>query len=193
MHQFRVRCGRANANAPVCRSTERGATLVEAAVVFPLLFVALFAIVEFGLAFKNDLSVGHAAREGARAGATFGNDPAANFLILREVEGTLGAAAIGKGTQVEIYNPVSGAGDTYSYEPGYAGGCDWKPCPDPDSLVYTPPTWAPQTRDVSAPFTDRIGVRITFTHEWITKFFAATSDFSHDVDFQIEPQIFDPV
>ena len=65
---------------------DRGATIVEAALVYPLLFLAIFAIVEFGFAFKDWLSVSHAAREGARAGATYGDDPAADMLILRDVE-----------------------------------------------------------------------------------------------------------
>lgn len=180
-------CGPSGAPSEI---RERGATLVEAAIVFPLLFLVIFAILEFGLAFKDDLSVGHAAREGARAGATFGNDAYANILVLEEVAGTLGTVSIGDGTITRIYNPVTGVGDNYRYEPGYGGGCDWFPCPDPDSLVYSPPVWS--DRDVSAPRTDRIAVRVQFTHKWITGFFADTTDFTHDVDFQIEPQIFDP-
>jgi hypothetical protein len=31
-----------------------------------------------------------------------------------------------------------------------------------------------------------------FTHKWITGLFASTSDFTKDVDFQIEPQVFEP-
>jgi hypothetical protein len=31
-----------------------------------------------------------------------------------------------------------------------------------------------------------------YTHRWITKLFATSSDFTKDVNFQIEPQIFDP-
>ena len=60
---------------------ERGATIVEAAIVYGLLFMAMFAIVEFGLAAKDWLSVSHAAREGARAGATYGDDPRADIQI----------------------------------------------------------------------------------------------------------------
>jgi hypothetical protein len=174
------------------RTRDRGATLVEAAVVFPFLFLVLFGIVEFGWAFKDDLSVGHSAREGARAGATFGADPVANLLVLREVEEVMGPVAIAQGLRVRIYNPVSGSGDTYTFQSGYGGGCNWFPCPDPASLVYSAPTWLPSNRDVSAPFTDRIGVRVIYTHKWITGLFANSSDFTKDVDFQIEPQIFDP-
>jgi len=67
------------------RRDDRGATLVEAALVYALLFLALFAVVEFGLAFKDWLSVSHAAREGARAGATYGDDPRSNIAILRSM------------------------------------------------------------------------------------------------------------
>lgn len=172
---------------------ESGATLVEAAIVFPLLFLVLMAIVEFGLAFKDDLSVGHGAREGARAGATFGADPHANYLVLREVEGVLASISVSDGLRVRIYNPVSGQGDDYVYQKGFATGCDWSPCPDPDNTTnYSVPSWAPVSRDISAPFTDRIGVRIGYTHRWLTNFFFTNSDFTKDVDFQIEPQVFDP-
>jgi hypothetical protein len=152
------------------------------------------AIVEFGLAFKDNLSVGHGAREGARAGATFGTDPHANYLILREVEGVLASISVSEGLRVRIYNPLTGQGDDYIYQQGHAGGCDWNPCPDPDRglPIYVPPMWLPSTRDVSAPFTDRVGVRIDYTHHWLTNFFFTDTDFTKDVDFQIEPQIFDP-
>lgn len=171
---------------------ERGATLVETALVVPLLFAVLFGILEFGLAFKDSLSVGHGAREAARAGATFGTDPHANFLVLQEIEGVMGPVRIADGLRVRIYNPATSAGDTYVFEDGYALGCNWNPCPDPDNTFYSTPIWNPSGRDVSAPFTDRIGVRVMFIHRWVTGFFASTSDFTKDVDFQIEPQVFEP-
>ncbi len=172
---------------------DRGATIVEAAIVLPLLFLVLFALVEFGWAFKDSLSVGHAAREGARAGATFGIDTHANLLVLKEIEEVMDPVGIADGLLVRIYNPISGVGDNYRFQDGFANGCNWDPCPDPDapSGTYVVPTWLPASRDVSAPFTDRIGVRVTFTHHWITRLFATTSDFTKDVDFQIEPQVFD--
>lgn len=167
--------------------------MVEAAIVFPLLLVVIMGIVEFGLAFKDDLSVGHAAREGARAGATFGRDHYANIQVLREIEGVMAPLGVANGLRVEIYNPVTNNGDLYTFQEGYGGGCNWFPCPDPDRpLVYTIPAWDPALRDVSAPFTDRIAVRVEYTHKWLTGLFRDTSDLTNDVDFQIEPQTFDP-
>ena len=184
------------------RRDDRGATLVEAALVYALLFLALFAVVEFGLAFKDWLSVSHAAREGARAGATYGNDPAADILVLRDVERTLAPAGIGDGADVRIY-PATGAGTgtLYSYAPGtgcgdltggtLTGCCDWQPCPEPGRPTYVVPFWNPALRDVSAPCTDHIGVEVQFTHQWLTNYFVPSSDFTTATDFQIEPQEFD--
>jgi len=175
---------------------ERGASIVEAAIVFPMLFLTIFAIVEFGLAFKDWLTVSHAAREGARAGATYGNDVAADYLILTDAGRHLGAASITI-ENVRIYNATSGVGTDYDYTPGAnCSGpdcCDWTPCPNPDlpTPPYAPPLWNPSTRDVAAPNTDTLGVRVTYTHEWVTGFFKDTTQFTSEVEYHLEPQIFD--
>ncbi|MEX1037638.1 MAG: TadE/TadG family type IV pilus assembly protein [Acidimicrobiia bacterium] len=178
---------------------ERGATIVEAALVYGLLFLTLFAVIEFGLAFKDWLSVSHATREGARAGATYGDDPRADIQILRGTEGTLAAASIADGLVVRIFEP-GGLSTTYTYAPGTGCGststpalpgcCDWTPCPEPFRDNYITPIWDPASRDVEAPTTDRIAVEIQFTHEWITGFFSPDADFTSVTDFQIEPQVF---
>jgi len=185
------------------RRDDRGATLVEAALVYAMLFLALFAIVEFGLAFKDWLSVSHAAREGARAGATYGDDPTADIQILRDVERTLAPAGIANGMQVMVFEASAGGeSETYSYTPGsdcsdnspgstLLGCCDWTPCPEPFRDTYVVPGWDPADRDVEAPTLDRIGVEVQFTHDWLTGYFVSSSDFTTAADFQIEPQVFE--
>ena len=46
--------------------SERGAAAVEFALVMPLLLLLVFGIVEFGLIMNRQITVTHAAREGAR-------------------------------------------------------------------------------------------------------------------------------
>jgi Flp pilus assembly protein TadG len=45
---------------------ERGAAMVEFAIVLPLLVTLVFGIIEFGRAYNAQISLTHAAREGAR-------------------------------------------------------------------------------------------------------------------------------
>lgn len=53
---------------------ERGANLLEFALVVPVLMLIVFGIIEFGVAYNNSLSLRAGAQEGARAGvvANFG-------------------------------------------------------------------------------------------------------------------------
>lgn len=51
------------------RGGDRGAVLVEFAIVVPIFFLLVFAVIEFGWAFFQQLDVRHGAREGARLAA----------------------------------------------------------------------------------------------------------------------------
>lgn len=51
------------------RRPDSGASLVEFALILPLLVLFLFGIVQFGIAYDKEQSINSAAREGARAAA----------------------------------------------------------------------------------------------------------------------------
>jgi hypothetical protein len=51
------------------RKAERGASMVEFALLMPLLFLLLFGIIEFGWLYSQNLDVRHGAREGVRLAA----------------------------------------------------------------------------------------------------------------------------
>ena len=55
------------------RRRDEGAAAVEFALVLPILVVLLFGIIEFGLVFDAQLTITHAAREGARVASVGGN------------------------------------------------------------------------------------------------------------------------
>lgn len=188
------------------KDRDRGATLVEAAISYSLLFLALFAVVEFGLVFKDWLSVSQATREGARAGATFGDDLSSDIKVLDGVEAALLPQGWSPGDEVRIFranNPSSSESTVYTYNPGFdcsdpdnmfppSECCDWSPCPEEHRDNYQVPNWDPRDRDVTAPITDRIGVSIALTHEWLTGFIGTgTLDLSTTTDFQLEPQLFE--
>ena len=53
---------------------EQGGSLVEFAVIAPLLFLILFGIIEFGIMIYDKAMITNASREGARAGIVFDYD-----------------------------------------------------------------------------------------------------------------------
>ena len=63
---------------------ENGGSLIEFAVIAPLLFVILFGIIEFGLLLFDMAMITNASREGARAGIVF-SDPRISDAGIRGV------------------------------------------------------------------------------------------------------------
>ena len=91
---------------------EKGAALVEMAIVLPLLVILVFGIVEYGLLFKEKLTIAAATSSAARTGATMGNREAADFRILQALEAGLFDQVDSKVLiSVDIFkaNPVTGA------------------------------------------------------------------------------------
>jgi hypothetical protein len=95
-----------------CRSADdRGASLVEAALVMPLLFALIFGILEIGGALKSYSSTGNAVRAGGRMASVAGNDAMADQQILERVAEE--AAGLGKGeVEYVIIWRADGEGDT---------------------------------------------------------------------------------
>lgn len=63
---------------------EKGQSLVEFALVIPLLLLIVMAIIEFGLMFNAYITITNASREGARGGA-LGDDNAGIELVVDSV------------------------------------------------------------------------------------------------------------
>ena len=64
---------------------ERGAALIETALIVPVVFLILFGLVDGGLLFKDYLTVSHASREGARAVVEQELDAYADWEMLQVV------------------------------------------------------------------------------------------------------------
>ena len=63
------------------RPSERGASIVEFALVFPLLILLMMGVVDFGVNYGNKVQSTHAAREGARSGSVGKVVPPSGFAI----------------------------------------------------------------------------------------------------------------
>jgi Flp pilus assembly protein TadG len=63
----------------VRRRDERGAAMVEFAMILPLLVLLTFGIIEFGVAFNASSNVSQSSRAGGRTAAIFSTDPQLEF------------------------------------------------------------------------------------------------------------------
>ena len=107
--------GRTGANtARSCvrgRGSERGATLVEFAIILPILVLLTFGIIEFGVAFNADSTVAQSSRAGGRTAAISSLDPAMEYHAIEAAATALNIdAGSVSGTPVVCvgkYNPAS--------------------------------------------------------------------------------------
>ncbi|MDH3730541.1 MAG: pilus assembly protein [Acidimicrobiia bacterium] len=172
-----------------------GAALVEFALVATVLFTLLFGIIEFGLAFRDWLSITSSTREGARVASAAGQDPLADCFILNSMTGPLLAVPIedlSNNFRVTIYkadalgNPTA---EKQVYIPDTTGGAlDPLSCNDSWDRIQN--DYKPEDRGVAANDLDTIGVRIDFTHQWITGLLPGSPNWTDDAIMRMEPRSF---
>ena len=92
--------------------SESGATIVEAALATPLLFLLITAVFEFGLTMRTELTVDAATREAARTLTTLGSAPDSDYRALRKIAGRLEAVTNLTVTRIVVFN-ASTAGDDF--------------------------------------------------------------------------------
>lgn len=153
-----------------------------------LLMIA--GITEFGLAFKDWLTVANATREGARMGAVMGDDIDADCAIIGEVMDHINIAGADNIQEFWIFKANSdGSPSSQKNTYNYLGG-------DPEDCMNWSSTigWASSTRQTESGATplDILGVRITFTHNWITGLppFGGSFTWTEDTIMRLEPDSF---
>jgi len=106
---------------------ERGAVLVEAALVFGLLFVLVFGIVEFGLQFKDSLAVSSAVRAGVRSATAQTRNPSYNTTTAAAVATAMAAVGNGAPQALWIYkaDPATGYPINASGAADFSHGCTY--------------------------------------------------------------------
>jgi len=186
-----------------CRSG-RGQGLVEFALVSPLLFLLIFAIIQFGVAIVQRSALSFAVRQGVRVASIHGAEPTANDQIcaaLRQGLSSSGAnpdnvglVTIFKGAQPGLN--AANNDNTHTHPDPYLPGVQ-----DPDShdvggctaagWSYSVPGgvigWPYQQRNVVDP-PDPIGVAITYNFRFILPMFGTGLTWSDASILNIEPQ-----
>jgi Flp pilus assembly protein TadG len=179
----------------------RGSTLIEAAIVLPIILLVVLGTVEIGLAFKDFLTVGAMSRDGARIAALSARDAESDCAVLKGIAAIGTQGDIDKIDDVQIYKAAEGTGaqalattNTWTYNGGDADTCTVPRDPindgwDPGTIGYPPSS---RNTTIGSTSLDIIGVRITLTRDWITGFPPFRGSFTIDETTitRVEPEAF---
>lgn len=180
------------------RDKEKGATLVEAAIILPILIFVIVTIMELGVAFYNYLTTDFAAKEGARVAALAGDNIDADCLIVQSIVAGYSATDFDKLDSITIFqvspsgNAVPGKSNVWTF-PG-------NPSDDPfdcaDWSKPDPANWLSTDRDVSVgggSDLDIVGITIDTRHDWITGVppWRGTIDIARTSIQRLEPEAFE--
>ena len=174
---------------------ESGQTLVEFALVLPLLLTVIFGTIEFCFLYQSTNTVNFAAREGARVGAVLGpTDAGADSKIITAIfNATSGGSGLlfSQIQMIEIFKS-----DQNGTVPAPLASCTSasnEDVYDGQGKLCGTANWPPSARNATFNSADYLGVRITFVYNWVTSFVsAAQGKFkTSSVSIQlIEPQTF---
>jgi Flp pilus assembly protein TadG len=161
------------------RDGERGQSLVEFALIFPIFILLLIGLIEFAVVFSIILNVNYASRDAALMAAEVGDASGADCLILQRLDSALnGATSHDQILSIRIFwADTSGnelAADVYT-----EGGSTSCTLGDGSTLSVPYTAGAQNYPEASRctivagcggshPTLDTIGVTIEYHHDWIT-------------------------
>jgi hypothetical protein len=193
---------------------ERGAVLVEAALITPIILALVFGTLEMGYAFYGKLTVNHMSVAGARAASGGANDVLSDYDMLQAVNGASTGMSASDITMVVVYRATvptdrvptacktASVTNTSSIQGcnRYTGsdialastqfGCTGPPGPASKIDHY----WCPTSRKTALLATspngppDYVGVYVEAIHHNLTGLFGATYTFKSDTVMKIEPR-----
>jgi Flp pilus assembly protein TadG len=189
------------------RPRERGATLVEAAIVTPLFFLLILGVAEAGYAYFANITVDNMSVAGARSGSGEASEPLADYSILQAVKKASVGMPTSKIDMVVVYR-ATGPTDrvpTTCLTASVTNSTSTRGCnryvgsdlsrPSTDfGCTGTPAKvdrfWCPTSRNValSGP-PDHIGVYVQARHGNITQVFGPSFTFKTDTVMRIEPRV----
>jgi hypothetical protein len=164
-----------------------GAVLVEAALLFPLLLLMVFGIMDIGFGFRDRLTVQTAIRSGVRAGSAMGADRAADYEVLQGIRSAIADIPSAKIERIVVFRSATvGGAVPVQCAAGVATSIGTEPCnvytaadlvrprSDFTGVSTCDPSapdkdWCPTSRETRASVgTDYIGVWIRVQHDAVS-------------------------
>jgi hypothetical protein len=132
------------------RRDERGAAMVEFALILPLVLLLTFGLIDFGFAFADAAGIKSATRSGARIGSALSKQPGQLQSITAAVNAGLSNSTRAQATQITIYvASPSGFTPPSSCSPGTSSGPGFM-CFNKVIAPNAPDRFTPSQADVDA-------------------------------------------
>jgi hypothetical protein len=189
---------------------DRAATMVEAAFITPVFALLIFGMLEFGLTFRDYLTVANVSRDSARGASTYGDDLYADYNVIQVARQSSKGFRPNEIRRLVVFNAGSVSGDitnpSHPAHPcltasiGIDGVCNVYDSADlamAKSAFGCKSTqdldrfWCPTTRETRASGPpDYVGVYVDARHDFITGFFGPGMNLTDVLVMRIEPQDF---
>lgn len=199
------------------RTDERGAGMVEMALVFPILVMLVLGVFEFGMAWRSSLTVSNALRSAARSGANSGEDRMADHNVIAAAVSAMAKADGATITKLVIFksNTANGAVPSQCLTAsalaaggvssgGAAAGVrcnvydgadlatlepsDFSGTPDCDDFAVDK-VWCPTSRNAAqAAGADYLGIYIEVRQDFQTGFFGSGITIKDTAIMRLEPE-----
>ena len=187
---------------------ERGTAIVELVLIVPVLLTLAVGIAEFGLGWRDSLTVSNAMRAGARVGSAAANNRTADYEVLQAVRAAVADLPTGAVERIVVYDAAGLDGDVPTT-------CT-QGTPGPTCNVYTEADltrpvsafggtatscaadaidrfWCPTQRKarqsgVGGP-PDYLGVWVQVRHDFVTGLFGGGLTITDGAVMRLEPQL----
>jgi Flp pilus assembly protein TadG len=177
------------------RRGERGSTIVEAAIILPVLILLTFGAIEFGIGFRDSAAVASSTRSGARIASALTAQPSFEANAKLSVSDSLKDLLHATPQVLVIYkDDANGNPNGGTVSNGYAGCVDcfrytWDSANKVWSANVSSDTWTAieQQTAACANTLPSVGVYVRATQGFITGLFGANKTFDHKTVMRLEP------
>jgi hypothetical protein len=171
---------------------ERGAILVEAAFVLPVMLLFVMAIIEFGLAFKDLQTVFTATRVGARTASAEPKQFGYADDVVNAMKSSLSAIPSGEWQELWVYKAqADGKPDTGGFSSCticvryHWDGANW--IKDQDTWPASGGSTPQYACGGTSPGPDALGVYLKVRHDMLTGFFGSAKTLTDNTVVRLEP------
>lgn len=177
---------------PRLRRDDRGAALVEMAILLPVLILVVFGIIEWSAAYHDASVTADAARAGGRMASAESLNASYATNAASAVASTLQSLPVTEPQEMYVYkansNGYPGSGTDFSTCSTNCISYQWQSTTKTFNTVSPGGSgWPAASQQVCTEPFDEVGIYVKINHSFITNMFGATVTLTDHAVFRLEP------